>query len=113
VSLVESPDIQSPAALLLLSKDLIKLDKTIGYRVWLDFRDKYLGEVLERDGLLRCGYCNKGHLIIDTEDKSVLATIDHIHPLSKGGSEFGYDNLLVACYTCNHKKNDSILSELI
>jgi hypothetical protein len=109
---VEEPNPQSPAALLLLNKDLVKLDKTIGYRVWLDFREKYLGEIMERDGILRCGYCNKGHLVIDTKDKSVLATIDHIHPLSKGGMEFEYSNLVVACYSCNHNKNDTLVEDM-
>jgi len=35
-------------------------------------------------------------------------TIDHVIPKSKGGGE-GWENLVVACSTCNTKKGDKLL----
>ncbi|MES2460857.1 MAG: HNH endonuclease [Armatimonadota bacterium] len=36
--------------------------------------------------------------------------IDHVHPLAKGGSHT-YDNLRVACASCNSRKDDLMLEE--
>ena len=35
------------------------------------------------------------------------ATVDHVIPLSKGGSN-SPDNWLLSCFTCNHSRGDSI-----
>ena len=108
VSLIQTPDVQSSAALLLLNKDLLKQDETIDWVVWLNFREKYLSEVLERDGVLRCAYCNKHNLVIDTQDRRTLATIDHVIPTSKGGPMYDANNMVVSCYRCNQNKDDSL-----
>lgn len=56
--------------------------------------------VLKRDGEI-CRYC-----------KTAIGPfeIDHIHPVSKGGTDH-LDNLTVACRTCNRSKNDKIVEE--
>lgn len=54
--------------------------------------------VLRRDNWT-CVYCNK-HLINSD------ATIDHIVPLSKGGSKHDPSNLVAACRSCNSSKKD-------
>ena len=41
------------------------------------------------------------------DDNEVLMTRDHIHPLSKGGSN-RLDNQQTMCATCNSKKGDTV-----
>lgn len=56
-------------------------------------------ELLRRDGY-RCQYCGSAkHL-----------TIDHVIPRSKGGTHT-WDNVAIACETCNHRKGDKFLHE--
>ena len=50
---------------------------------------------LRDDG--RCQYC--GVLVRDKD-----ATLDHVLPLCRGGSKRAWDNLVLACKRCNHKK---------
>lgn len=52
----------------------------------------------------RCGYC--GITLHDDWE------IDHIMPLSKGGTNYP-DNLILACVPCNRSKNDKVLDEWI
>jgi len=47
-----------------------------------------------------CVYCGCG---LDLE----TATIDHIHPQSKGGAT-SWDNCAIACKKCNHTKGDEL-----
>lgn len=65
----------------------------------VDFIDGYTlrGEVLIRDGR-RCSYC--GRLSDPTK-----VHVDHRIPRSRGGVD-SYDNLCVACETCNLRKYD-------
>ncbi len=53
-------------------------------------------EVFERDAY-RCRHCGGWHDL----------TIDHIHPLSKGGTN-AFDNLQTLCKTCNNRKGDRV-----
>ena len=53
--------------------------------------------ILSRDGYL-CQYCG-----IKCTDKS--ATLDHVHPKSKGGPA-NWTNIVTACHKCNNKKDD-------
>jgi 5-methylcytosine-specific restriction endonuclease McrA len=81
------------------------------------FSRTYLTKVLEATGILCCTYCNKKGLIIELEGMKVAngskATIDHIVPISKGGDLFNYENLCVACGSCNGKKGDKPVEEFI
>lgn len=52
----------------------------------------------------KCVYCGK-------ELKFKDATIDHIHPQSKGGRD-SFDNCVISCKSCNHEKADYLLDEL-
>lgn len=56
--------------------------------------------IFERDGSI-CAYCH------DTEGPFHL---DHIHPVSKGGSS-APENLTVACAPCNHSKGCKTLDK--
>lgn len=117
---VDEPHIKSYAAYLLLANDLLLQDEdylNAEWRIRVEFSRTYLRSVLERQGDLCCHYCNKSGLIIEEEGMRVShkskATIDHIIPVSKGGAQYEFDNLVVACGKCNTRKGDRTAEEFI
>lgn len=60
-------------------------------------------EVFKRDGFT-CQYCG-------SKPPSVVLELDHLHPVSKGGSN-KRDNLITSCFDCNRGKSDGLLSEI-
>lgn len=44
-----------------------------------------------------CVYCHK-------KLKYDESTLDHVHALVTGGSDHGKENMVLACWNCNHKK---------
>jgi len=60
----------------------------------------YLRDLIERDGY-KCAHCGKEHGL----------TIDHIIPLSRGGTN-DLDNFQLLCPSCNAKKGSKLESEL-
>lgn len=42
---------------------------------------------------------------------SILATVDHVHPISKGGAVFDVKNVVPCCSKCNQKKGNKLLHE--
>jgi hypothetical protein len=77
-------------------RDWSKASCRLPEKHWLPLR----AQIFRRDGYV-CAYCG------DSEAKMV---IDHIVPISRGGSN-DPDNLCVACDPCNSSKNDKLLSE--
>ena len=63
---------------------------------------KYTGMILLRDDFT-CFYCN---------DRNINATVDHIIPISKNGSD-SPSNLVCACKKCNSEKGTKSLEEFI
>lgn len=63
---------------------------------WWPLRAK----ILRRDGF-RCTYC---------KDEPARLCVDHVVPLSRGGSN-DEDNLVACCLPCNSSKSDRLLSE--
>ena len=61
-------------------------------------------EVFKRDNW-RCQMCNKKLKPQNKIPNPLAPTIDHIKPLSKGGSHT-YQNIQLACYRCNCKKGN-------
>ena len=61
-------------------------------RAWRKIRER----VLIRDGYC-CQYCG-------AQDAT---TVDHVQPISKGGTD-ELDNLLAACTRCNYQKKDKV-----
>jgi 5-methylcytosine-specific restriction endonuclease McrA len=57
--------------------------------------------VLKRDRYF-CQYCG---------NKTNDLTVDHIVPRSKGGPS-SWENLVCACFECNNKKGDNLLSQI-
>ena len=99
---VTRPNIKSRAALILLNKRL--RDHEVGE--WLQFRDEFLNK-----RPMVCEYCGRKQLTkeIGVLGQGYLATIDHVMPLSKGGSRYDEANLKVACFPCNRDKSDKII----
>lgn len=61
--------------------------------------------LFERDGTC-CAYCN-APLSLKT------ATIDHVIPVSRGGSRWSLANMALACHACNNEKGDRGLMEYL
>lgn len=59
-------------------------------------------EVFKRDRFT-CGYCGK-------HPPDVLLEVDHIVPRAAGGPD-AMENLVTACWDCNHGKSDRLLDE--
>lgn len=106
----------SMASYLQLKEEYQKLDPQcrtwrMGKRVWLNFRNKILKQKQkEAKGNLICAYCGSDHLVLNFHKRGLpnnkKATLDHIIPKSKGGSEYSLSNLAVSCHKCNSKKKD-------
>jgi hypothetical protein len=61
----------------------------------------------------RCAYCERPILIIRGKSfPANRATIDHIFPLSRGGSK-SFENLTVACFSCNNLKDNMTAIEFL
>jgi CRISPR/Cas system Type II protein with McrA/HNH and RuvC-like nuclease domain len=65
-------------------------------------RDKRLAIYLRDD--CTCAYC--GITVKVGDSGADAATLDHVQPASKGGSNRA-DNLVVACKSCNSSRQDS------
>jgi 5-methylcytosine-specific restriction endonuclease McrA len=108
--IVAEPHPHSMAAAVLLNRKL----KTHELSTWLRLRDDFLARRKAIDGTLKCHYCGKSNLNPDVPPDAPrhklgrLATIDHVRPRCKGGSD-EESNLVVACFKCNQKKADKIL----
>ena len=112
--LLKDPHIQSLAALILLHRKYGNLIRQYRpeWRIWLSFRNKYLKRQA-RGGPLECHYCGLSPLYKNSRITPNLqrATIDHVHPRSKGGKEYDEANLVVCCAKCNQKKGDKLLKD--
>lgn len=54
----------------------------------------------------RCQYCGvlvQRHRTTSALSDSVLGTVDHVFPISRGGRTH-FNNLILACQTCNFQK---------
>jgi hypothetical protein len=60
-------------------------------------------DVFKRDGFT-CQYCGQ-------RPPDVVLEVDHIHPISKGGTDDDL-NLITACYNCNRGKRAKVLSDV-
>ena len=108
---VKEPHRTSMAASVLLKRMLRKQELA----AWLAFRDRFLAHQKALYGVLKCHYCGRTGLVeevsIDASKAQMrmLATLDHVMPVSKGGSVRDEGNLVVACFPCNQRKADDIL----
>jgi len=83
----------------------------------IQFSRDFLTKKKEECDRLTCVYCNATDLIIELEGmkvkSNVIATIDHVVPISKGGAIYDVKNLVVACGDCNHKKSNKDLETFL
>lgn len=63
----------------------------------------------DRDGD-SCSYCGRDLLYTGDRQDNAKASIDHVVPLSRGGSHT-WDNVVLACLGCNKSKGARTLSE--
>jgi 5-methylcytosine-specific restriction endonuclease McrA len=89
--------------------DYLASDWTIRVKYNIEF----LKLQLKQKGQLNCSYCRKQNLFINEDITKrpkyhFLATVDHVIPISKGGSIDDYENMTCACWHCNHSKKDHI-----
>lgn len=71
-------------------------------------RARLRDKVIIRDGPnLVCNYCS---MVLQTEDPLArnYLTIDHIVPISKGGSPKKLSNVVCSCKTCNKQKGNKL-----
>ena len=116
-NIFSEPTVNSLASYTLLKEELRQQDtdflKTMkGINVRIEFSQNYLLKQQKLFGTLTCHYCNKPNLQIQFDKKiapSIMATIDHVIPISKGGAIFDENNLVVACSICNTKKGNKII----
>ncbi|NJO51217.1 MAG: HNH endonuclease [Leptolyngbyaceae cyanobacterium RM2_2_4] len=60
---------------------------------------------IEQEDRQRCCYC-----LTSEANSGIPMTFDHIQPRSKGGAT-SFENVCLACRTCNEYKSDSIEAE--
>ncbi len=63
---------------------------------------KFSKLLIKKRDRFTCQYCG--------ETRRSSLTIDHVIPKSRGGPT-DYENCITACYSCNNKKNNRLLSE--
>jgi 5-methylcytosine-specific restriction endonuclease McrA len=85
------------------------------YEARINFSRTFLTMWKEKHGSIKCSYCSKDNLEIEYEGMQIphhiMATIDHVHPISKGGAIFDTKNVVPCCYKCNQKKGNKLLHE--
>lgn len=86
-----------------------------GGKQWRKNKPKVIADNIKKYGMVTCETCGRAPLIQGGADresqkpyalKGVLMTIDHIQPISKGGTH-SLMNLRVLCNKCNLSKGDS------
>lgn len=68
------------------------------------YKDWFRNELIRKEG--KCDECQKYMHVQrpgETGHNNDLATVDHIIPLNRGGSN-GYQNLRIICWKCNYLK---------
>lgn len=111
---ITEPPVNSAAHLVLLTKHYFSQDKTIYVEYKMSrIRKRWMKEQLlhpDEAGGLTCAICGKQGLQPfgnPPDDKTNMATLDHIIPIFAGGSWNDPTNFQVACYSCNNNRHDS------
>jgi 5-methylcytosine-specific restriction endonuclease McrA len=113
VVLYNDPHIQSPAALSMLYRKLLRQDVTVfDFVKWIKVKAEFVLLYKQVVGVFHCHYCGKDLYAKpkNRRQQTRRLTIDHIKPVSKGGNIYEYSNMVPACSRCNKKKSDTILT---
>ncbi len=109
---IADPDITSAAALALLAKKYVSLDKSIYTEFRMHrIRNKWMKRLMlapDEQGGLTCAICGKKGLHPNSPNPKDQATLDHIIQIGMGGSWNNPENFQVACGPCNNLKNAEI-----
>lgn len=65
---------------------------------------------VSRFGSLKCYYCNDITYPFSDREHKKLTTLDHIIPVSKGGTN-KQENIVISCKECNNKKGDTLITK--
>lgn len=76
-------------------------------RLRSDRRQKYCDELVKRDGN-QCFYCTRPFV----DEAAKLRTLDHLLPVSRGGTHW-FENLVLCCRKCNNAKGSLTYEEYI
>lgn len=112
VVLVESPDVQSQASLVLLKQSLFQLDKTYySPNRMTNLRNRWMKARLGTNEHVICELCGKPckpfTKLLNTDRKQLKATLDHKQPISKRPEAWNDEsNFSILCYWCNHRKGN-------
>ena len=68
-------------------------------------------KLIQRDGT-RCHYCGVELVFSHPIHAKITYTVDHIQPVSKGGTD-ALENLVLACRSCNSTKRDKDYGEFV
>jgi HNH endonuclease len=117
VILPDEPHLQSFAALVLLTHQYILLDPEanpeISWKIYKRRRKQVLREHLAKYGKYICTYCNRSDLELYPTEKEKQVTIDHIVPISRGGSYTSKKNMAVCCHKCNGNKGNLLKHDFL
>lgn len=112
------PTANTYAASVLLRNDLQLQDADFlesfeGRMLRIQFSRDTLTKWQKQLGTLFCVYCHKTDLQIEYDGMLVkreeMATLEHLNPISKGGSPFDLDYIVCACGRCNHNRSNKDL----
>lgn len=113
---LQEPHPQSYAALILITRQYIRLDPEanpeINWQIYKWRRKQVLKEHFAKYGKYICTYCKRDDLTEDIKQSNVRrVTIDHIIPIGRGGRLTAKNNMTICCSACNNKKGDQILTD--
>lgn len=101
----------------LRKQDVDFLDKYSEVFKRIEFSRNYLTKKQIECGTLTCVYCQKSELVIELDgmrvNHNIMATIDHVVPISKGGGIYDLENIVVACGKCNTNKSNKNVEDFI
>ncbi len=100
--------VSSYANLVLLNKTYASMES----KRWNRARRAFLNEQRKK-GSLKCFYCYKSELKINTSGRANQATVDHYIPKSGGGDKFSASNFVVCCHSCNQRKGNMTPQEFL
>ena len=107
------PHPQSLAALILIKNRYMLQDPEanpfISWQIYHQRKQEVLKEHFAKYGRYICYRCGRDDLSANVPKKSArFLTIDHIVPVSRGGSYTSKSNLAVCCNKCNNEKGDKL-----
>jgi 5-methylcytosine-specific restriction endonuclease McrA len=109
---IEDPTPASWAQYILLLRHYRELDPAPWKRKE-KWRANIINAIVDKENTLTCAYCGLDELIPHIGDKGRhprMATLDHLIPRHRGGSD-NHDNLVISCPDCNSRKSNNMPTE--